>query len=272
MHSYLINLDRSPDRLRYFTAQATAGGIPFERIRAIDGRELDTTDFAHTVAATYEFQPIDAGYVALFMTHKQIWQQIVDSQQPHAAVFEDDAVLASDLRVTLDAIDRERPEFDVIKLETTHRKVVCGRRAIELASGNSLQTLRSWHGGTAGYVISRQGAQKLLQLKDQVSDVIDQVMFNPLSRVCSQLNVYQLNPAGCIQKDILDRNSPDAFGTTIDRGCTKKRLFRHGVRVDLLRFVKKQQESARRRQLARDPNNVQLVIPFASRIEVKQAA
>ena len=37
MKCYLINLDRSPDRLAFFTQQAASSGIVFERMSAIDG-------------------------------------------------------------------------------------------------------------------------------------------------------------------------------------------------------------------------------------------
>lgn len=268
MHSFLINLDRSPDRLAFFTAQTEAAGIEFERVRAIDGRELTQQQQDAVNSRSFEFQPTNAGYTALFMTHRLIWQEIIDREMRHAAVFEDDAVLSAKIHESFRALDDEQLEFDIIKLETTSRKVVCSRDAFALRSGDTLQTLLSWHGGTAGYVVSARGARRLLALKEQLSDVIDQVMFNPLSSVCSQLNVLQMNPAACIQKDILDKASSDAFGTTIDREKSKKRLFRYGLVADARRLIKRQFEASRRRALARQPQNIQSVIPFGSRVTV----
>ena len=59
MKSYLINLDRSTERLEFFTRQAELLGIPFERISAVEGRRLSSEDLASAVAATFEFQPIN---------------------------------------------------------------------------------------------------------------------------------------------------------------------------------------------------------------------
>lgn len=262
MQSFVINLDRSTDRLQFFIKQATAANLPFERISAIDGRKLSPAQLAQAVASDFEFQPINSGEIGLFLSHKLAWQRLVDSGQPHAAVFEDDVVLSPTIRDTFDAIDAQRPQFDLIKIETTLRRVVCARDNRELSKNDSLQTLLTWHGGTAGYVISAKCAKRLLQLKSKLSDQIDQVMFNPMSRISSQLRILQLNPAACIQADILHRGTSETFGTTLDRNITGGTLFRHGPLVDIRRTLKKQLESGRRYILASKPNNIQSVIPF----------
>ena len=198
MRVYLINLDRSPERLQFFEKQASVIGIEFKRISAVDGRQLSSEELAAAVAEKFEFQPISACEIGLFMSHKRAWEKLVASGKPHAAVFEDDAVLSPSTRLVLDAIDASELDFDVIKLESTLRPVVCARQTETLESGTVLQRLHTWHGGTAGYVISAGSARQLLMLKEQLADPIDQVMFNPLSRVSSQLSIFQLNPAACI--------------------------------------------------------------------------
>ena len=272
MKSYLINLDRSTDRLEFFTRQAELLGIPFERISAVEGRRLSPEELSSAVAATFEFQPINAGEIGLFMSHKLAWQKLLASGEPHAAVFEDDAVMATTMKSVMDAIDMGVADFDVIKLETTLRQVVCRKEAQPLSSGSVLQRLLSWHGGTAGYVISASCARRLLSLKEKLADPIDQVMFNPMSAVSSQLRILQLNPAACIQKDILDKSDSAAFGTTIDRNLTGGKLFRHGPVVDIRRMIKKQIERQRRRWLAMSQQNCQAVIPFNNDEARKRAA
>ena len=272
MKSYLINLDRSTERLEFFTRQAKLLGISFERISAVEGRRLSPEELASAVAASFEFQPINAGEIGLFMSHKQAWQNLLASGEPHAAVFEDDAVMANSMKTVMNAIDRKVTSFDVIKLETTLRLVVCRRENEVLTSGNRLQKLLSWHGGTAGYVISASCARRLLTLKEKLADPVDQVMFNPMSKISSQIQILQLNPAACIQKDILDKADTTAFGTTIDRNVTGGRLFRHGPYIDTRRMIKKQIERQRRRLLSLSHQNVQAVIPFESCESQQRAA
>ena len=124
MNVYLINLDRSPERLHFFAEQTVAGGIEFERISAIDGRQLSSQELAAAVSTKFEFQPINACEIGLFLSHKRAWEKLVASGKPHAAIFEDDAVLSTSIRSIFDAIDKNNVQFDVIKLESTLRKVV----------------------------------------------------------------------------------------------------------------------------------------------------
>lgn len=272
MKVYLINLDRSPDRLNFFQSQADRLGLPFERISAVDGRRLTAEELRDAVSVSYEFQPVNAGEIGLFQSHKRAWEKLIDSGEPHAAVFEDDALMSASIVKAFQAIDCEHPVFDVIKLETTLRRTVCSRQGFSFSSGHRLQKLLSWHGGTAGYVISRDCAGRLLELKHKVSDPIDQVMFNPMSKVSRQLNLQQLNPAVCIQQDILQSSEAARFGTTIDRNVSRRGLFRHGPLIDLRRFLKKMQERSRRNRLSADPANVCDMIPFADSQSASRAA
>jgi glycosyl transferase, family 25 len=94
MKTYLINLDRSPDRLEFFRSQAQAVGVSFERIPAIDGRSLPETTWKSIVDKRFEFQPINVYEVAVFLSHKAIWERMIRDGVSMAAIFEDDAILA----------------------------------------------------------------------------------------------------------------------------------------------------------------------------------
>ena len=43
MRIFLINLDRSPQRLAFMTAQLNALGLRAERLPAVDGKQIDLT-------------------------------------------------------------------------------------------------------------------------------------------------------------------------------------------------------------------------------------
>ncbi len=263
MLSYLINLDRSPERLAWFSEQAARAGLAFERIAGVDGRTLSADQLRAAAAKQYEFQPINAGEMGLFMGHRQAWQQFLDSDAAHAAVFEDDAVLSTHIAAVLDAIDQLAPAVDVIKLETTRRRVVLRQPTATLGGTHQLRPLCSWHGGTAGYVVSRAGAQQLLQVTWPLADPVDQVLFNPMSRVSASLRLLQVCPGVCIQKNILEKGLNDGvFGTTIGRNTSGGRVWRHGPLIDLKRAWLKQRERSRRSRLARQPGHEQQVVAF----------
>ena len=263
MIAVLINLDRSPERLAFFTAQAGAARLTFERLRAVDGRDLSPADLAAVVTPRFDFYPINAGETGLFLSHRAAWQRIVDHGGPYGAVFEDDAVLAASLGDMLARLEAARPDADVIKLETTRRSVVLAEAVATLPSGHALRPLLTWHGGTAGYVVSRSGAQQLLQATHLLADPVDQVLFNPLSRVGATLLILQAAPALCIQRNILERHDDDSpFGTTIGRHRTRGRLWRHGPWIDLRRTFKKLLERRRRIGLSRQAGHQLLTVPW----------
>jgi glycosyl transferase, family 25 len=264
MQSYVINLDRSPERLRYFQTQAEAVGLDFERISAFDGKLLPNNVISRMRSIPFQFQPVDIGNIGLLLSHQVAWEKLLQSNAPHAAVFEDDAILAPSIVRTLRAIDEQQPEFDLIKLETTLRKVVCSRQAVVLDSGNTLRTLLTWHGGTAGYVVSRRGAEQLLAKRDETSDIIDLLLFHPSSRATSNFVVQQLVPAACIQSQFLKQQSNPTFESTLGKPSVGDQFLRYGLKVDSKRFVRRQLESIRRRFLASRPSNEQLFVSFAA--------
>src|SRR5690606_6601546 len=86
---YLINLDRSPVRLRLFTEQAQSLGLAFERIAAVDGDMLSEEE-----CSAYQSEGI-AGRVtgaelACCLSHRRVWQTVHVRGEPWGIVFEDD--------------------------------------------------------------------------------------------------------------------------------------------------------------------------------------
>ncbi|XZE22448.1 glycosyltransferase family 25 protein [Pirellulaceae bacterium SH449] len=263
MKTYLINLDRSPDRLAFFRHQAEEVGLTFERMGAIDGKLLPDATWRSFVAKKFEFQPINVFEAAVFLSHKSIWERIVRHRIPMATVFEDDVVLSATIPHTLNAIEQGNLSFDLIKIETTLRSVVLSKQQTKLSSGNSLRSLMSWHGGAAGYVISLEGAEKLSRATNLIADQVDQILFNPLSSISTTLRILQCFPAVCVQKDLQNRNHQATFESTIERKKTRGRLFRHGPIVDLQRLLKKFKQKRLAQRLAHLPENEQIVVPMS---------
>jgi glycosyl transferase family 25 len=283
MLAYLINLARSPERLAHFSAQAARAGVRFERLPAFDGRAIPADERARMLSAQWQFQPLNPGEVGIFLSQRLAWQRLLDSDDAMAAVFEDDVLLSPDAGRLLARLAEGGWNADVVKLETTLRPVVLGEPVHALDAAHSLRPLRSWHGGAAGYVVTRAAAERLLTATWPLADPVDQVLFNPLARVSTTLSLLQLTPALCVQKAIFDRkgagreavdlgsNGPaaasaggahDVFATTIERPATRGRLLRHGLVTDLRRAWLKHLERRRRQALAREPGHALVTVPF----------
>lgn len=263
MKAYLINLDRSPERLAHFSAQAERAGLAFERIAAVEGRALSAAERTRALAARFRFQPLNPGEIGIFMSQRSAWRRLVDSGEAMAAVFEDDVVLCARAGPLLAKLSTGGWSGDIVKLETTLRRVVLGAPH-PLDAEHDLSPLRSWHGGAAGYVVTRACAQRLLEATWPLADPVDQVLFNPMSPISASLRLLQLSPGLCVQKNILERghDADGVFGTTIDRHRSRGRLLRHGLAVDLRRAWLKQVERMRRQRLARTPGHRSTVVAF----------
>jgi glycosyl transferase family 25 len=94
-------------------------------------------------------------------------------------------------------------DADLVKIETFFVRVRLGRRQIALGNGHSLSRLVGWHAGTAGYIVSKTGAQRLLKRTRRLRAPIDSVIFNPSFIACASSTIYQLTPALCAQSQFV---------------------------------------------------------------------
>lgn len=244
----VINLDRSPERLASFMARAAQVGISVERLAAIDAKTMDEAGLNEIKVAQSIFDPLSRGEIACFLSHRAAWRRLVDSGVDRMAIFEDDAVLAADIGVLLDQLSG--PGWDIVRLETTRARTALGPP--EPVPGTAYELCRhlSWHGGTAGYVITRAAAIRLLAATTRLEGAVDQVLFHPFSPVSKDLAIMQLVPGAVIQEEFLHGRHRDRQKTsTVRDGQPKRGLFRYGPLADLRRLTRRVAEGlvARRR-------------------------
>ena len=128
---YLINLDRSPDRLASMTERLAAAGIAFERVAAVDGMTLTEQEFRQQTRENRYYKPLRRGEVGCQLSHLDALRRFVASGQDYAVILEDDAILDDGVaKLLADAIAlRElstdpRMTWDVLKLAKGRRRLV----------------------------------------------------------------------------------------------------------------------------------------------------
>lgn len=100
LKTFLINLDRRPDRLQFVKKQLDDLSIPFERFPAVDGTTL--TEAQKSILDQQRFLleckkiPV-MGEVGCALSHRAVWQRMVDENLTHALILEDDIHIASQL-------------------------------------------------------------------------------------------------------------------------------------------------------------------------------
>lgn len=183
MDVYLINLDRSPERLTEMTRRLA--GIDFIRFPAVEGMALPD-----------QSGPLSKGEVACLMSHRSVWSALLASDASCACILEDDALLGDGFRDFVASSEWLPATFDLIKLETFPGPCLLGE-AESRYRGRSVHRLRSAHLGSAAYIISRAGAEKALATVQAFDAPVDVAIFGKVA--ARGLATYQVVPALCRQ-------------------------------------------------------------------------
>jgi glycosyl transferase family 25 len=200
MQVYLINLDRHPERLRRMVELLR--GVPFQRVAAVDGHNVPGSEQRDLS------KPADAGRISKFdractWSHRAVWREFLAGAEKFACVLEDDIHISPDFARFIGDESWIPAGCDLLKIETAMHEVFI-ERATRPALERSLAVLRSQHFGTAGYIVSRQGAADLLRRAEEVDRSADRLVFNE-EALRRHYPVCQLIPALCVQGARLPR-------------------------------------------------------------------
>ena len=102
---YVINLDRSPQRLSNISEQCNHHNIDFVRISAFDGSALNLEKLADDTACRYEIgRTIQQGEVGCFLSHKKALDEFLSTEAEFAIILEDDAILSNNFSNSINDI------------------------------------------------------------------------------------------------------------------------------------------------------------------------
>ncbi|CAA2140073.1 hypothetical protein HYPP_01759 [Hyphomicrobium sp. ghe19] len=154
---FLINLDRSKDRLAYMRRQAAELGLQMERLPAVEGRNVPEW-------LRSEFTPstrMSDGEVGCYASHLVAARTIVARDLPYAIVLEDDAELSAGFNaIAARAVASVPADWDYLHLCTRFKKTVV--RVVAIDGEHSLVRYPLPPSRTAAYILSNAGARKWL--------------------------------------------------------------------------------------------------------------
>jgi len=198
--AYLINLDRSPDRLAEMQARLGALDVAFTRVAAVDGRALNEVERGAVTAPHAEWLPLTASEIGCFLSHRECWRWIAEGSAPFGCVFEDDMLLSPRLKDRLADASWIPPGAEIVKIEEGHNRVWLDMPLRELKDGFRLGRLRSTHYRAGGYIVSREAARRLLAMTERFALPVDLFLFDVAVGAPSRFVIYQLLPAVAEQK------------------------------------------------------------------------
>lgn len=206
---YTVNLERRPDRWKSFQAH----NIPCVRYNAVDGNSLHPTEQLQRIFEGNDYN-MKSGIVGCALSHIKLYTEFVQGKlgpEEVICVLEDDARPTDDFLKKLESLLTllSAVEFDMCYLghhlwKQYRTPQIYNRTTLpSVEKWNTAKSLKYSMGGTAGYIITRKGAERLLNFINErgMTNGIDTVQ----QKAADTLNIYYCTPhlifADCWEPD-----------------------------------------------------------------------
>lgn len=172
LFSYVLNLDRRPDRWAKFTALEEPKFLNYVRVSAVDGTQLIPTEQLQRIFDGNDYN-MRKGMVGCAMTHICLYVNFVNDiktkDNDMMLIMEDDIEFVPDFQKKLFHLINNTKNWDLLYLghhvwkkhitDDTYNK----EKMPVAERWDSATSLRQSIGGTTAYIITKQGARKLLE-------------------------------------------------------------------------------------------------------------
>lgn len=164
---YVINLEKDKDRLSTFHGCMEKNNIKYERFNAVEGKKIQRSDKLSDYCNTF----CTDGMKGCALSHRIIWENMIEKGYTNVMVFEDDAVVDDNFdRKFQDVWNHLPKDYDIVYFGCTFG---CGDDAIsntvfkklsgiETEEINEFVQTTQGSSGTHGYMISLDGAKKFV--------------------------------------------------------------------------------------------------------------
>jgi len=165
LHTWVINLDRAPQRLARIGAQLNALGLAWTRFAAVEGKGVPPAEQAVLLdRAGFErghgMTP-SLGELGCYLSHVRLMQTFLASPYDQALILEDDVKPAAALPEVLQRLVAASARWDMVKLSAIHSGTPFG--VLDVGQGHHLGVMFSRCTGSSAYVINRLAAQRYVQ-------------------------------------------------------------------------------------------------------------
>lgn len=173
---YVINLDRSKSRLEAITKNLTTNGIKFNRFSGIDGSKLESkiiNEKTNIIGRTFL---MNSSVVGCAQSHIELWKQLVlDNSTGHYVILEDDARIDKNFGEIMLSIEKSIPkvEFDILSLHCLFGSNCFHYKTIYRLTDTYVIGKPFFPLTTTAYIISKEGACKLLKMMEKITYHID---------------------------------------------------------------------------------------------------
>ncbi len=190
---FVVNLKRSPKRREYIENHLKSKHIQYELIEAVDGKKLTQKQIEAVTTVKEESSEIqrmnktyannkmvlNKGTIGCALSHIKIFKRIISESLPYALILEDDALIEDG--IDNDFLDSLPMNWDVLLLgyrinnNLPPEPALCSfwRRYKKDNFVIAKPAIKLLLYGTHGYIVSQQGAKRLLKLTHPLEKPID---------------------------------------------------------------------------------------------------
>ena len=229
---YIINLDRNKDRYKTCVNMLNKlGGIfnNFVRLPAVDGKKLEKNQIYDllTVSALhslYNYYHLDSdirsvGAIGCYLSHHKIWEDMIKNDYKNVIVFEDDTSNVKNYEKIIEFLNNLPVDYDIAFLNYYNYNI-SRKDGNELTNINNhwCVSLDNTYFFTDSYVISKKGAEKLIEKAFPISEQVDAYIHN-IATLNSNFKRY------FSKKKLFKQNGE--FESNIQDDCFKCRINRY---------------------------------------------
>ncbi|MDX3774630.1 glycosyltransferase family 25 protein [Chromatiaceae bacterium AAb-1] len=177
---FIINLDSSPERYQSASKQLAELDLSAERFSGVYGKNLSAEQvdacYDRTLNKSKFRRPLSPGEIGCYLSHRALWQKMVDDNIPVAVILEDDIEISAGFVQALQQLSR-LSNWDMIKISDDRNGQ--GEQRLKLDDTYTLVNFRKVPNCTTAYAITLQGAKKLLSRKKFFRPVDVDLQFYP---------------------------------------------------------------------------------------------
>ena len=165
---YVINLDRSPDRLEKFMQSFEPTGLDIVRVAAVDGKELTLPhpDCNEDSYRRYHGAHIGKGVIGCYLSHIKALRQFLETDEEIALICEDDVTAKPELPQILGEVLSFKKHWDMVRLNCLHipnwSRIPMHVPVRKLNFDYRLTAPIYWSGGAGAYLVNRKAAERIV--------------------------------------------------------------------------------------------------------------
>ncbi len=167
---FVVSLTSATARRAAFTTRAEGCGLDWQFFNAYETL-LPSLDYSERDAIIHTGRPLHRRELGCYSSHFALWEKIANSDMPQAIILEDDVVIDWNFARVL--LSRDMAAENVHYLKLYYMRGVPFRMLRDPFLGRNLIRFSGFAYGMQAYLLTREGAQRLIEKLRHVSRPID---------------------------------------------------------------------------------------------------